>query len=261
MRITVTPLARPQDAFTLTDGTNLNAWVAGSMSIGLEKNGLEGWHEGVAPRYDAPGIPRGDGLYPPDEIYLSERVVTIRGFARAWQWGGGSSLDIVRFDDLLASLVGADIEVRVEDSAGVRAVEGFISSIPVRERVGEWAEKFTLVISCPDPLKYGTPVLYPVTGGTAVVQNAGTGDVWPRVLVSGRVRSLDVTFGGRRVAWAGDSATGLVLDMRTAIPLDGLGRETGLLRFAQTFRVPPGESRIAVDSDASVQVEVTPGWK
>lgn len=261
MRITVTPMSRPQDAFTLTDGTDLNAWVQGGMSLGLEQNGLDGWHEGVEPRYEAPAVPNGDGLYAPDVVHLSERIVTIRGFARAWQWGQGSSLDIANFDDLLASLVGEDIEVRVEDAAGVRTVEGFLSSIPFRERVGEWAEKFSLIVSCPDPLKYGRVARFTPEGGVVTVNNPGTGSVWPRVVTTGRTRSLSLSFGGREVRWSGDAEGGLTLDFRTAIPLAADGTESGLLSYGQVFRIPPGSHDLTVSSNVPVVVEVTPGWK
>jgi hypothetical protein len=110
----------------------------------------------VQPRYEAPEIIGGDRSYAPDEILLSSRLLTIRGFYRAGR--EASSIGTARFEDQLAALVGEWLQITIEDSAGVRTAEGFVSAIPVNTRVNEWTVKFSLIVLCPDPLKYGPTV-------------------------------------------------------------------------------------------------------
>lgn len=255
--MTITPVTRPGQAFSLVDGSGLNAWPKSGEVFGLERDGLDGWKNGVAPRFEAPEIPGQDGSYIPDEVLLASRVLTIRGFYVARK--PASSLGVTAFDDLLASLVGEWLVITVHDAAGPRTVEGFVSAIPVNARISEHRLKFTLVILCPDPLKYGPEIAYPAAGPSVSVENAGTGSVFPRFVVAGPVRYLDVRALGRRVRWVG-AATGLTLDFRDGFPLSG-GVEVGSMPFAEVFRVPPGRTQIAVDSDGAVTIGVSPGWK
>lgn len=257
MRVTITPASRPQAAFSLVDGSPLNTWPVLGEVFGLESGGLDGWKNGVAPRYEAPEIPGQDGSYAPDEVLLSSRVVTIRGFYAARR--PASSLGVAAFEDLIASLIGEWLTVEVEDSTGTRSAEGFVSAIPVNTRLSEHRLKFTLIVLCTDPLKYGAAVPFPVTGRTVTVENTGTGRVFPWFVVEGPVTVLDVRAGGYRVRWVGD-AVDLTLDLRDAMPLSG-GFETGTLVFAEVFRLPPGTSTLAVDCDGDLTIGVAPGWK
>ena len=227
------------------------------MVLGLERDGLHGWKNGVEPRYEAPEIPGGDGNYAPDEINLAARLLTIRGFRRVFS--PASTVGLAAFEDFLASLVGEWLTITVEDAAGPRTVSGFVSAIPVNDRVSEWTVKFTLIVLCPDPLKYGSPVPFLAPTGTVLVSNAGTGRVFPRLEVTGPVTVVDVQVPGRRVRWVGD-ANGLLLDFADAFPLSG-GVEVGTLVHAGLFRIPPGTTAIAVTTDGDLTIGVAPGWK
>jgi hypothetical protein len=257
MRVTVTPLSQPSWAFSLMDGSGLTRWPINGEILGTLRDGLDGWLNGVAPKYEAPDIPGDHGSYSPDEIYLSSRILTIRGVYRATR--AASSVSASAFADRIAALIGEYLTITVEDAAGVRTVEGFVSAIPAHDRRADHTFLFTLIITCPDPLKYGREVLFPVTGSTVTVDQPGTGRVFPRVLVSGPVTVLDVQVPGYRVRWVGE-APNLDLDFRDAFPLSG-GVETGTLVWSQVFRLPPGESTIAVESDGDVQIGIRPGWK
>lgn len=257
MRVTVTPSQRPRDAFTLIDGSPLNSYDPRAEVIGLDRGGLDGWKNGVAPRYEAPEVVGGDGSYAPDEILLSSRVLTIRGFYRAGELA--SSVAAAHFEDRLAALLGEWLHVTVEDAAGIRAVEGFVSAIPVNERIEDSLVRFTLIILCPDPLKYGPAVWVPAAPGMVAVENAGTGRVFPRFAVTGALTYLDVQVPGYRVRWQGD-AVDLALDLRDALPLSH-GQETGVLVHAEVFRLPPGRTTITVATDGALQIGVAPGWK
>lgn len=257
MRITVTPVSRPQDAFTLVDGSWLNQWPVDGTVCGLQRDGLDGWKNGVEPRYEAPEIPGGDGNYAPDEINLAARLLTIRGFKRIFS--PASTVALAAFEDLLAALVGEWLTITVEDAAGARTVSGFVSAIPVNDRVSEWTVKFTLIVLCPDPLKYGQLTRFPAPAGAVVVSNAGTGRVFPVLEVTGPVTTVDVQVPGRRVRWVG-VADGLALDFADAFPLSG-GVEVGTLVDAELFRLPPGQTTISVATDGDLTIGVAPGWK
>jgi hypothetical protein len=73
------------------------------------------------------------------------------------------------------------------------------------------------------------------------------------------VTFLDVQVPGYRVRWVGN-AVGLTLDLRDAFPLSG-GYETGVLVFADVFRVPSGRTVLAVATDGDLKIGVAPGWK
>lgn len=170
MRVTIASLTRPLAAFTLHDGYDRASWRAPMVQA---LTGLEGWLEGVTPRFEDPIVPTGHGSYGPADIYLASRIVTVRFAARAMFRHGGSSLMVAQFDDLVASLVGEWVEIRVEDASGVRTASGYVGALPVRERISEWAARYTLIMNCPDPLKYGTTVAYAAAGGAVDVRNEG----------------------------------------------------------------------------------------
>jgi len=257
MLVTITPTRAPHQAFSLVDGSWLNWRPSQGAVCGLLKDGLDGWHNGVAPEYESPSIPGDHGSYAPDTITLASRIVTVRGFYAELRHG--SSVSASQFADRLAALVGESILLTVEDAAGPRSAEGFVSAIPVHERRTDGRFLFTLVITCPDPLKYGPRLDFPVTGPSVVVRNEGTGDVFPRFEVTGEVTVLDVQVPGRRVRWQGN-ARDLVLDFKDGFPLS-YGAETGTLVWAQIFRLPPGETTLRVECDGDVKVGVASGWK
>ncbi|WP_156027436.1 hypothetical protein [Mycetocola saprophilus] len=228
--------------------------------MGLERDGLEGWYSPASTRVDdQPDLPHLHGTYWPEAVYLSNRVLTIRGFHAAGI-GSGSSLSAARLRDRVAALVGEVVMVTVDDPAGPRHVTGYVADAPGIDRLSERRSKFSLVISCPDPLKYGPRVDYSVSGASVLVLNSGTGPVAPVLTVSSRVTVVDVQLGGSRVRWSG-AADSLLLDLGDGRPLGPDGQETGVLIYADALRVPPGEHRLTVTCDGSLTVSVRSGWK
>lgn len=121
----------------------------------------------------------------------------------------------------------------------------------------------SLIVTCPDPVKYGLPVATPASGGVARVENLGTADVWPVFDVAGSVTLVRATLGGRVLEWQG-SSTGLHIDARDGIPLTPAGTEVGVLTHDDLFQVGPGVSDIQVattPAGRSVIVTVRSGWK
>jgi hypothetical protein len=248
----------PRHQIELIDGSWLNhRWLGGEIK-GLLKDGLPGWYDSLSPRDSDPDpIPQMNGSYWPALLNVQHRIVTIRGVHRAG-WSG-SSLQITAFRDLLVSMVGEPLLIEVEDQAGLRRARGFVSAqIPLDMPDGR-TTTFSLIITCLDPLKYGPAVLFSPSDGGVLVENNGTSSVAPVFVVSGLVSRFTASLGGQKVAWAGPTGDGLLLDAADGLPMRG-GVVTGTLTEDDFFKVPPGQSQIGVSSDGQVQIEVSPGW-
>lgn len=261
MRVTFTMVRDPSRAITLIDGSWLNhRWLDGEIR-GLEKQGIDGWYDSLAPRdADPEPIPQQDGSYWPLQINLSHRVVTLRGVHR-----GSSSLQVARFRDELAALVGEPGEIRVEDTVGVRTSLGYVSSqIPVT-LTDPRTTRFSLIAICPDPLKYGPEVVFRGDVNTGIdVVNAGTAPVFPRLVITGGpLNGARIQLGGQWIEWRGDDGYGLSIDMADGIPMrDGV--PSGVLLQDDFFQIPPGRSHIQVVAPTWIDppmCALNPGWK
>lgn len=263
MRVTIEPLARPQATMVIVDASELNAWAVNGTVLVLEPepDGLEGWRAPAEVRdAEQPALPRQHGTFWPEALYMGGRTLTVRGnHGSAWN-PESSSLATVRFRDELAAMVGETVRVTVEDQAGAREVTGFLPAPPVIRYSSDVDTGFSIIVSCPDPLKYGSRADYPVSGSSVTVANAGTGLVAPVLTVSSAVSVLDVRYGGARVRWTG-SASSLVLDLADGRPLGPDGQETGVLVFADYLRIPQGEHVLSVECDGDLTVSVRSGWK
>jgi hypothetical protein len=245
MRVTV-------DSKTLSDGrgprqpTTTEWW--------LLDEGLDGWTNAPAPRATSDPVPDGDGGYWPARFLLAPRTLTIRGAHTS----ESSSLARAEAEDWLASLDG-EISVVVEDEHGTREVTGFQSAIPTHRRIDDLASEFTLFITAPDPIKYGTPALF----REGYVENTGRTPVLPwRIVANGNVTRLRVTIGGHVIRWTG-LAGGIVIDCRTgtATEANGIDRTTGLVEDDIPY-IPPGRMPLTIETDAEwAAVEVRPGWR
>lgn len=256
MRVTIKP--QHSDEFTLVDGTFLNSWSPGGEMFILRRDGLQGWFESAESRgEEMPGLPGTSGQFWPEEVFTNGRVLTVRGTHISQ--GNASTLSTARFRDSLAALVGQSLSMWVADSAGSREVSGFVSGRVNTVHRTETVTDFSLIITCPDPLKYGQPVTYQGPG-LLPVENIGTGDVPLVVSTPDRVTRIYLELAGRRVEWQGD-AEGLVLDLSDGVPRDSHGDEVGVLVWADLLRVPPGQHELQVESDAVVTLTVRPGWK
>lgn len=259
MLLTIVPDRRPQDALHLLGSERAQAsgieWV-------LEPD-LEGWHDGAELRVEEmPEIPGMHGTFWPDEVLMGARVLTIPGYVQV-RGEAGSSLGLAAARNRLLGLVGEPLTIQVIDEAGPLQVSGYLAAPPIlQRRVARRRFGFSLVVRCPDPLKYGPLVHHRHTVGetSLELENSGTGDVAFVVSAATRIRSLLVELGQNRVEWIGD-ATGLVLDLADGRPLAPSGSETGYLVSADAVRVPPGVHALRVVADAPVTVSIRPGWK
>lgn len=262
MRVTILDAGTGDHLMSLVDGTPLNDFPLHGMVAALEYDGLDGWHEGIDPKYEDPGeMPSQAGAFWPEKVFLASRLVTIRGFV-ALLGDGGSTVSLAAARDGVAALVGRALRVSVHDESGFREVTGYLPSRTTHTRVSGAAFKFTLIIQCPDPLKYGLAVTHVLAAGLheLELENTGTGDVAFTVSTGALITSLDVQYGGNRVTWGGNS-NGLVLDLADGRPLNPAGNETGSLVAADLIRIPSGRHTVTVTADAPVTVTLRPGWK
>lgn len=124
------------------------------------------------PRYGnrRPIGPQADGAYWPSRMTLKPRVVTIRG--RVVQHDGSSSLELALFNDRLNAMVGQRLTLQVEDALGRRQSDCYLSSQM------SWSSDLgvtdvTLIVTCPDPLKYGPEQSFQASSSTCLVVNGG----------------------------------------------------------------------------------------
>lgn len=257
MRISVYPAGDEAAGITLTDTSWLQARWSPNEFVGLVRGGLEGWFSSPQPRVELIEVPQMTGTFWPTHVPLAARVLTIRGVHAVR--GGGSSFAVAQFRDCLAALVGCRLVVRVEDSSGIREVEGVLSdSVDVEVDRGSDKTRFTLIISCPDPIKYGPVETF--AGSSIVAVNRGNHPVWPKFKVAGKCTRLIIDSPTRYVEWSGN-ATDLVLDTRYGIPTSN-GIEAGTLLADELFSLDPGDTPIGmiVSGGGKPSLEVRPGW-
>lgn len=259
MLVTMTPIDRPEWAFMLVDGPEHHPFPDAGLVWGLQREGLEGWYEPAEPvMEDMPNLPDGDGRFWPEGIHLDSRLLTVRGVVATLRQAG--SISIAAALDRLSWMVGRAVEVAVDDAAGRRVALGYVSAAPVLPRVSETVWTFSLIVTLPDPIKYGREMSVTASGGAVALVNEGTADVPFTVVTTGRTRALSVSYGGRIVSWVGDSATGVIIDMADGVPRNPAGAEVGSLIYADKVRVPPGSHSVQVSSDGSASVRFRSGW-
>lgn len=228
--------------------------------LGTARDGQRGWYlascdgwEGTpAPREKAESASGRDGDLWPSMLTQGARTLTLSGFARC-----ESAVEGARAAARVNALFGQPLEVVGEGADGRRRVRGFLADDP-RVRLAKRGAivAFDLVISCPDPHRYGDPLTFRAAGGVCKVANEGNIGAWPVVEAAGPLTFLTLSMGGQRVSWSG-SAQSLVLDFADMEP------STGIVTYDDAFQVPPGRSDVAVscNSGASVALTVAPAWR
>lgn len=271
MLITMHPLDAPEDCLRLVDGWTGNRLVEG-QSHGeiyvLEKNGLEGWFEPSSPRISIGAIPGSDGAFWPDRLLLAARILTIRGFHVASR---RSTLAAARFRDRLAAWATRPLRMIVDDTPGVRTVEGVLSDQIVINRKNEAVTKFSLIITCPDPLKYSPASHYTARSGKLfVAENNGTAPVFPQVRFSHCPVSVRVAYGGGRLEWSAENLSILessVLNLESGQMVLESGRAIGSVLDIDLPSFQPGSQTAGVawedalaDTPAECQFLISAGW-
>lgn len=218
---------------------------------GLE--GMDGWDGTPAPRESPTPRPQADGGYMPSRLTVDSRVITLRAFVKC-----RSSIQATSVRDRVCDLMARTLTVTVEDTSGARQCTGYLSADPATTVIW-WGQavRCSLIITCPDPLKYGPAQVFPGKNGTLQLVNNGRLPVWPIITVAGHVTRLALSGpDGCRITWQGDSR-GLTLDCRDMIP------SAGRIAVDEVMPVPVGGSLMAYETDEGAQVSASlrPAWR
>lgn len=247
-------ITSPDDELVLGDGNpRINSWMTPNRWW-IDRDGIEGLDDPPAPRGQAEPIPNLHGAYWPARLLVASRILTIRG----WHSARTSSLAAIEAREQLAALTNKPLTILAQTAAGNRWLTGFIASQPTVRARDAYKTAFTLIIECPDPLKYGDTVTF--TGpGSVTVENTGREATWPVIRATGQVTSLRVSDGDRIVRWTGNR-TGLTIDTFHGHATSGNTDVTSGLLDDDFFPIPPGRHELTVTADAPITIEVRPAW-
>ncbi len=244
MRFTVTS-NETKRSICLRDQRNEN-----SIGVHLEESGVSGWFGTPAPRESPISRLMSDGDYTPESLTQGSRIVTLHGYAAF-----STTIECATFVDLVNSFMCQNVTLICDDAHGRRMANGFISDDPTPELFSdELSVRFTLIITCTDPLKYGEPHVFKPSGGWIMAANEGNVGTYPIVHVKGPVTRLMLKLDDKEVNWVG-SASELDIDFRDMQPT------SGTIALDNAFSIPPGRCAVAVESDGEVSLTVKSAWR
>lgn len=238
------------DADTLVLNGN-RIWEAGDRSLILKKDGIKGLYGTPATRESVLDRPQMDGAYWPSRLTQGARTVTLDAFAH-----GLSSIETMQLINRLNNLLGRELTLLVEDAAGRRTLTGWLAADPEPLMlVTQRHVDFALVITCPDPYKYGGWLWQAPQAGRVRVDNTGTAPTWLRFRASSRITTLYAVWGDAQIEWKGDTAS-LTLDTRDMIP------SAGQVNADWALPVQPGSTQLTIRTDCStLEVGIRPAWR
>ena len=244
-RITIT-----SDVDTLVLNGN-RTWQAGDRSLILKKDGIKGLYGSPDVREKPLDRPQMDGAYWPSRLTQGARTITLDAFAH-----GLSSVETMRLIDRLNALIGRELTILVEDSAGQRTLSGWLSADPEPLMLTTQRHfAFALVITCPDPYKYGEWLWQSSQSGRVLVDNTGTAPTWVRFEATSRITRLHAAWADAEIEWEGDTAA-LTLDTRDMIP------SAGQVTADWALPIQPGVTQVTVDTDCTdLRVGFRPAWR
>lgn len=211
---------------------------------------IEGWLGTSQANEEAEPVPGADGAIMPRRLTFSARTVSV---SMAGEFR--SSVECAEVRDRLLALCSGEMEIEVEDAAGPRRSRCFASDAVEPEMFAdERGFSAEVVLTCPDPVKYGPPARFPASGGVVRAFNEGNAPVWPRFEVSGS-ESVELSLGGHLVTWSGEPPA--EIDFRD------MSCTSGEIGSQDAFQIPPGASAVEVSADAGAEVAavVEPGWR
>jgi tail protein len=253
--------------------------VGGWSSSGIDAAGCRwvngpysGWDEpppvkgGSTPRPNAPGSF-------PGPVYDDERVVTISGWVICPDRATRSAAKTALAQVAVALRAGANVIGHLDEGdyeVTAKRASGWLSA-----PFGPLGWKYSAVVTCDDPYKYGPPLTSPPTGlpsagttglvfplfdgtgflefgppgatGQVTLSNTGTVETWPVFVITGPVSggfTLTESDSGRRIVCPDDVPTGAVFTIDAGSGLadiNGADR-TADLTVAQWWSVGPGDA-------------------
>jgi len=212
--------------------------------------------------------------------FSSSRKVALEGFVQERTGAAASALK----DDLTALDPRLLYPLQVIDVDGVsRASMARVTGAAVVEWVNPLSFRYTIEVTAPDPLKYGSPqfgatylsgaagtgLVYPrayplsygvaagVTPGSITAPNAGTAPYWPGLRIDGPVPNPVVTLAetGDWVKFNGTVLAGQWLDFDLASRRVLLNGQVSVRQFVSSsgswLAVPPGGGSVSWAADAA----------
>lgn len=213
---------------------------------------MDGWEDTPGVRESPTPRPQMDGGFMPSRLTVDNRVLTIRCIVVT-----GSSVEAASIEARVNDLMARTLTVTVENAGGVGSCEGYLSASPsTLLTVTQRALRFSLIITCPDPLKYGSEIMVHGSRNLLQVRNPGRLPIWPTVEARGRVTTLKMSLAGHQVIWQGNTN-------RLRIAFSDMTPSTGTILKDDAFRLPPGTSavRYAVNDGADVDLIIRPAWR
>lgn len=219
----------------------------------IKKNGITGILGTPAVRETTTDIPQMDGAYWPSRLTQKPRSISLDCFIK-----GLSSVETAQARDRINALTGRTLDITIEDASGLRTLTGYLTADPEPlMRFREQAFEFGLVITCPDPFKYGRPQTFAASYGVIRAVNEGNAATWPLIQVTGHATTLHLKCGDTgEIRWEGDTGD-LTLDMRDMIP------SAGRITLDHAFPIPPGTHDVTVQTNTGAAVTLTlrPAWR
>lgn len=222
---------------------------------------ITGWYGLPSARGESDAIPGSNGSYVPENVYRSERQVTVTGYVH--QRDHESAIRVL---DSMSQAFASDsvLEMGVQDSDGWWYREVIVTAFETDDPRGTGFARFTIDLISPDPVRYREPVVVgpvklPVRSGglvlpqafpwdfgsydgdVATVVNDGTVPVLPRTVVTGSGSSLTVHGAGRRVQFGAFSGEFVFDSSERRAWLNGTDVTRQLVRRDWPV-VEPGES-------------------
>lgn len=244
MRIT---LSSDVDDIVLSNGVRQDR-----QEFWIVAGGIEGLYGATAVRETGTPIPQQDGDYWPSRLTHEGRTITLKIATYP-----SSSIAMAKAVRRVDDLSGRHLVMHVEDEFGYCSLGCYLTNdVSPTIIFSRDYTTFTLILYCPDPLKYGREAAYSPVLPWLDVENTGLAASWPRVRVDGPVSLLRVRSDDGLVEWQGD-ADGLDLDFADMQP------SSGRVTVGRPWRVRPGMSRYWVDMDGAgdMRMIVRPAWR
>ena len=227
-------------------GNGIGYWIL--------QDGLKGWFGTPDVRESSVERKMTDGDLFPGRITQGARVLTFECAACC-----ESAVEAAHAIDNINGLVGKRLTIVGQDANNERTVCGYLAEDPDPDYKSDAVTVFfSLIVTCPDPLKYSDWVTFTQSGGSVEVVNGGNAPSYPKVHVDksgdNPITYMTLTYKGRQVTWTG-SANSLDLDFADMVP------SAGTVSMDNAFAIDPGQQTVTVSSNGLVTLYIRSAWR
>lgn len=225
--------------------------------------GIENWAT-TAPlkNTDPEPYPNTAGSIPPVNLTYAHRIPVVHFYYLSGP--EGSSLATAQEKRNIRGLTGQWVTLYVHDEEGLLYARGYISTAPTISPIDSTSFEATIIITCPDPIKYSIYEDYQLSNGASLTwKSSGDYPTYPRVTIDEAVTAVRITVNGNLFDWEG-SADSFILDGVNNIPYDQAGNYLTGTIAATALQLPPDSDNIiqvSAAGAASSVVSVHNGWR